>query len=145
LYDDGFRRHGALLIDLANSSTTVEKVLHYPRPGPSVIEQTFTTTNPQPRDLRDAPRIKKEEVPARDQPEKNINDSRVLFAKADTAKRKLEIKDKPLRLAHKPKVPAPQRERGLAPQREKYEGGHGYAMSVGQGPGYHPGLDGFTT
>jgi len=102
-------------------------VLHYPRPGPSVIE----TINPQPRDLLDAPRIKKEEVPARDQPEKNINDSRVLFAKADTAKRKLEIKDKPLRLAHKPKVPAPQRERGLAPQREKYEGGHGYAMSVG--------------
>jgi len=133
---------GALLIGLANSSTTVEKVLHYPRPGPSVIEETFTTTNPQPRDLLDAPRIKKEEVPARDQPEKNINDSRVLFAKADTAKRKLEIKDKPLRLAHKPKVPAP-RERGLAPQREKDEGGHGYAMSVGQGSGYHPGLDSF--
>jgi hypothetical protein len=120
-----FAAMGALLIGLANSSTMVEKVLHYPRPGPSVIEKI----NPQPRDLLDAPRIKKEEVPARDQPEKNINDSRVLFAKADTAKRKLEIKDKPLRLAHKPKVPAP--------QREKYEGGHGYAMSVGQGPGYH--------
>jgi hypothetical protein len=128
------------LISLANSSTTAEKVLHYPRPGQSVIEKI----NPQPRDLLDAPRIKKEEVPARDQPEKNINDARVLFAKADTAKRKLEIKET-LRLAHKPKVPAPQRERGLAPQREKYEGGHGYAMSVGQGPGYHPGLDGFTT
>ena len=140
MYDHGFRRYGGVEIGLANSSTTVEKVLHYPRPGPSVIEQTFTTTNPQPRDLLDAPRIKKEEVPARDQPEKNINDSRVLFAKADTAKRKLEIKDKPL--AHKPKVPAP-RERGLAPRREKDEGGHGYAMSVGQGSGYHPGLDSF--
>ena len=132
----------ALLIGLFNNSAT-ESLLHYPRPQRAIIiEQTFTTTNSQPRDLPDA-RIKKKEVPAkRDGPEKNINDSRVLFAKADTAKRKLEIKDKPLRLAHKPKVPAP-RERGLAPQREKDEGGHGYAMSVGQGSGYHPGLDSF--
>ena len=131
-----------LLIGLSNISA-MESVLHYQRPQQPIIEQTFTTTNPQPpdattnpqprRDEPDASRIKKEEVPAKNEPKKNINDSRVLFAKADTAKRKLEIKDKPL--AHKPKVPAPQRERGLAPQREKYEGGHGYAMSV----------DGFTT
>jgi hypothetical protein len=130
-----FTAIGALLIGLANGST-VEKVLHYPRPEQSIIEQTFTTTNPQPRDLPDAPGTK-EEVPARDEPEKNINDSRVVsVAKADTAKRKVEIKNKPERLAHlhKPK--------GLAREREKHEG-HGYAMALGyaEGSGYRPGLD----
>jgi hypothetical protein len=125
---------GALLIGLNGS--TVEKVLHYPRPEYSTIEQTFTPTNPQPRDLPDAPRIKNEEVPASDGPEKNINHARVLFAKTDTAKRKLEIRNKPERLTHlnKPK--------GLAPQREKYEG-HDFAMTIGhaEGSGYRPGLD----
>ena len=94
----------ALLIGLSNNSA-IESVLHYPRPEQSIIERAFATTNTKSRDLHDAPRVKKEEVPAkRDGPEKNISDPRVLFAKADTAKRKLEIKNKP-RLAHlnKPK------------------------------------------
>lgn len=100
----------ALLIGLSNNSAT-ESVLRYPRPQRSIIEQTLTTTNHQPQDPPDTPRIKKEEVPTkREAPEKNINDPRILFAKADTAKRKLEIKNKP-RLAHlnKPKVLARQR------------------------------------
>jgi hypothetical protein len=89
----------ALLIGLFHNSAT-ESVLHYPRPQRPIIEQTFTTTNPQLRDLPDAPRIKKEEVPAkRDEPKKNINDSRVLFAKADVAKRKHETKTKCSRLS----------------------------------------------
>jgi len=128
---------GALLIGLASGST-VEKVLHYPRPiiEQSMIEQIFTTTNPQPRDLSDAPRTKGE-VPARNGPEKNMNESRVVsVAKVDVTKSKREIKNKPERLAHlhKPK--------GLARQREKYEG-HGYAMALGNaaGSGYRPGLD----
>lgn len=132
-----FTAIGALLIGLANGST-VEKTLHYPRPiiEQSIIEQTFTTTNPQPRDLPDAPRTK-EEVPARNKPEKNINDSRVVsVGKADTAKRKREIKNKTERLAqlHKP--------REFAHQHGKYEG-HGYAMALGYaaGSGYRPGLD----
>lgn len=95
----------ALLIGLSNNSA-MESVLHYPRPEQSIIERAFATTNTQSRDLPDAPRIKKEEVPTKSDPgpEKNINDPRVLFAKADTAKRKHEIKNKP-RLAHlnKPK------------------------------------------
>jgi hypothetical protein len=89
----------ALLIGLFNNSAT-ESLLHYPRPQRAIIEQTFTTTNSQPRDLPDA-RIKKKEVPAKNEPKKNITDSRVLFAKADTAKRKLEIKHKSERLAHR--------------------------------------------
>jgi hypothetical protein len=124
----------ALLIGLSNISA-MENVLHYQRPQQPIIEQTFTTTNPQPPDLTsnpqprrdepDARRIKKEEVPAKNEPKKNINDSRVLFAKADTAKRKLEIKDKPERLAHheKPKV--------LARQRNNYERPSYYGNTIG--------------
>ena len=125
----------ALLIGLFNNSAT-ESLLHYPRPQRAIIiEQTFTTTNSQPRDLPDA-RIKKKEVPAkRDGPEKNINDSRVLFAKADTAKLKLGIKNKPERLAHlnKPKGLAPQREKPkvLARQRNNYERPSYYGNALG--------------
>jgi len=126
----------ALLIGLSNISA-MESVLHYQRPQQPIIEQTFTTTNPQPpdattnpeprRDEPDARRIKKEEVPEKNEPKKNINinDFRVLFAKADTAKRKLEIKDKPERLAHreKPKV--------LARQRNNYERPSYYGNTMG--------------
>ena len=123
-----------LLIGLSNI-LAMESVLHYQRPQQPIIEQTFTTTNPQPpdattnpeprRDEPDARRIKKEEVPAKNEPKKNINDSRVLFAKADTAKRKLEIKDKPERLAHreKPKM--------LARQRNNYERPSYYGITMG--------------
>jgi hypothetical protein len=134
---------GALLIGLNGS--TVEKVLHYPRPEHSNIEQTFTTANPQPQDLLDVPRIKKEELPARNGPEKNIN-SRALFAEAYAAKPTLEIKSKLQRLPHLNKLKglAPEREKAktLAPKREKYEG-HDYAMTIGhaEGSGYRPGLD----
>jgi hypothetical protein len=115
----------ALLIGLFNNSAT-ERVLHYPRPQRAIIEQTLTTTNPQPQDLPDAPRIKKEEVPAKgNRSEKNINDSRVLFAKAGNVKRKLEIKNKPQRLAHlnKSKV--------LAHQRNNYERPSGSNLTLG--------------
>jgi hypothetical protein len=133
-----FTAIGALLIVLTNGSTA-EKVLHYPRPliDQSIIEQTTTPTNSQPRDLPDASRTK-EEVPARDRREKNIDDddSVVSVAKSDTTKRKLEMKNEPERVAHlhKPKE--------FARQREKYEG-HGYATALGyaEGSGYRPGLD----
>jgi hypothetical protein len=128
----------ALLIGVFNNSAT-ENVLRYPRPQRPIIEQTLTTTDPQPRDLPDTPRVKKEEVPAKkDEPKKNINDSRVLFAKADIAKRKLEIKNKPERLSHlsKPKGLAPQREKPkvLAHRRNDYErpGYYGNAMGYAQ-------------
>ena len=135
----------ALLIGLFHNSAT-ESVLHYPRPQRPIIEQTLTTTNPQPRDLPDAPRIKKEEVPAKkDEPEKNINDSRVLLAKADIAKRKHEIKNRPDRLAHlnKPRGLAPhQREKPkvLARQRNNYErpGYYGNTMGYAQETQYGP-------
>jgi hypothetical protein len=132
----------ALLIGLFHNSAT-ESVLRYPRPQRPIIEQTLTTTNPQPRDLPDAPRIKNEEVPAKkDGPEKNINDSRVLFAKADIAKRKLEIKNKPERLAHlnKPKVLASQREKPKVLERQRnlyaryYGNTIGYAQETQYGP-----------
>jgi len=141
----------ALLIGLSNNSGT-ERVLHYPRPQQPFIEQTFTTANSQPRDLLDAPRIKKEEVPAKkDKPKKNINGPRVLFAKADSAKRKLEIKNKPERLeiknkpdrvAHlnKPKGLAPQREKPKVLARQRYErpGYYGNTMGYAQETQYGP-------
>jgi hypothetical protein len=112
-----------MLIGVFNNSAA-EHVLRYPAPQRPMIEQTFTPTNPQPReDLPDAPGIKKEEVPAKkDGPDKNKNDSRVLFAKADIAKPKHEIKDKPDRFAHLSK-PARQREKPkvFARQRNNYE------------------------
>jgi hypothetical protein len=125
----------ALLIGLFNNSTA-ENVLRYPRPQRPIIEQTFATPNPQPRDQPDASRIKKEEVPAKkDEPDKNTNDSRVLFAKADIAKRKHEIENRPDRLSHlsKPK--------GLASQREKpkafaRQGNYERPNYYGNAPGY---------
>lgn len=123
----------ALLIGLSNNSTT-ESVLHYPRPGKSVIEQTFTSTNPPSRDFPDTPGINKDEPPAKkDGPEKNINDSRVLFAKADTAKQKLEIKNKPDRLAHLNKKYKGSREKPklLARLRNNYERPNYYGNSLG--------------
>jgi len=95
----------ALLIGLFNNSATVT-VLHYPHLQGSSIEQTSTTTNPQPPVLADAP--------TKNKPKKNINDSRDLSAKADTAaKRRLEIKNRRERLAHSNKPD------GFASQREK--------------------------
>jgi hypothetical protein len=125
-----FSAIAALLIGLFNNSTT-KGVLHYPRPQQSIIEQTLTTNNPQPRDLPDAPRKKTEEVAAKkDGPEKNINDSRALFAKADIAKRKHQIKSK--RFAsqrEKPKVLARQRN-----DYERYGNALGYAQETQYGP-----------
>ena len=77
----------------------------------------------------------KEEAPAKtDKPEKNINDSRVLFAKADTVKRKIEIKnpEKPAHL-NKPKGLASQREKPkvLARQRNIYERPGYYRNAMG--------------
>jgi hypothetical protein len=130
-----FSAIAALLIGLFNNSST-ESTLHYPRPQRPIIEQTLTTTNPQPRDRLDPPRIKKEEVPTKkDEPEKNINDSRILFAKADIAKRKQEIKNRPERLAHlnKPKGLVPQHEkpRVLARLRNNYERPSYYGNALG--------------
>jgi hypothetical protein len=133
----------ALLIGSINNSAT-ESVLHYPRPQRAIIEQTFATTDSQPRDLHAAPKIKKQEAPAKtDKPEKNINDSRALFAKADTVKRKLEIKnpEKPAHL-NKPKGLASQREKPkvLARQRNIYErpGYYGNVMGYAQETQYGP-------
>jgi hypothetical protein len=127
----------ALLIGPFNNSAT-ESVLHYQRPEQSIIEQ-FTASNSQSRHLPDAPRIQKEEVPAKkDGPEKNLNDHRVLVAKANVGKRKLEIKNKPERLSHlsKPKGLASQREKPkvLARQHNNYErpGYYGNAMGYAQ-------------
>jgi hypothetical protein len=139
-----FSAIAALLIGVFNNSAA-ESVLRYPRPERAITEQTFTTTNPQPRDLPDAPGIKKEAVPAKsDGPGKNIDDSRVLFAKAEIAKRKFGIKNKPERLAHlnKRQGLAPQRKRPkvLARQRnnherpEHYENALGYAQETQYGP-----------
>ena len=130
-----------LLIGLSNHNSAIESVLHYPRPEQSIIEQTFPTTDPQARDLPDAPKIKKEEVPAkRDEPERNINDPRVLFAKADTAKRKLEIKNKPERLAHlnKAKGSAFQREKPKVLARQR-NNNYGYGNAQGYADAYRPG------
>jgi hypothetical protein len=130
-----FSAIAALLIGLFNNSAA-ENVLRYPRPQRPIIEQTFATSNPQPRDQPDASRIKKDEVPAKkNEPEKNINDSRVLFAKADIAKRKHEIKNRSERLAHlsKPKGLASQREKPkvFARQRDNYERPGYYGSALG--------------
>jgi hypothetical protein len=132
----------ALLIGSSNNSAT-KSVLHYQRPQQSIIEQTLTTTNSQARDLPDAPRIKKEEVPAkRDGPEKNINDSRILVAKADVAKRKVEIKKKSERLAHlnEPRGVAAHKPKVIARQRNNYErpGYYGNTMGYAQETQYGP-------
>jgi hypothetical protein len=114
----------ALLIGLFNNSAT-ERALRYQRPQQPIIEQTFTTTNPQPQDLPDAPRIKKEEVPAKkDEPKKNI-DPRILFAKADIAKRKLSHREKPKVLAG---------QRNIYERPRYYGNTMGYAQETQYGP-----------
>jgi hypothetical protein len=123
----------ALLIGLFNSSATVT-VLHYPHPEQSIVEQTLTTSNPQSQDLPNTPRIRREETPAkRNGPEKKINDSRVLFAKAETAERKLEIKNKRERLLNKPEGFASRREKPkvLARLHNNYERPNYYGNALG--------------
>jgi hypothetical protein len=137
LYDNGLLGHRGVS-DRTVHNSAAENVLRYPRPQRPIIEETFATTNPQLRDLSDAPGMKKEEVPAKkDEPEKNINDSRVLFAKSDIAKHKREIKNKPERLAHlsKPKGFALQREKPkvFARHRNNYDERAGY---YGNASGY---------
>jgi hypothetical protein len=118
----------ALLIGVFNNSAT-QSALHYQRPQQPIIEQTFTTTDPQPQDPPDAPRVKKETVPKKkDEPEKNINDSRVLFAKADIEKRKHEIKSR----REKPKVIA--RQRNIYERPGYYGNTMGYAQETQYGP-----------
>ena len=119
-----FSAIAASLVGLSNNSAT-ENVLHYPRP---IIDETVIATNPEPPDLLNKPKI---EEHARDKKDSGV----VSVARADAAKRKPEMKNKPQKLARlrKPKV--------LARQRERQEGGYAVALGYAEGSGYRPGLD----
>jgi hypothetical protein len=113
-------------------NSAIENVLHYPRP---IVDEAVIATNPEPSNLLNRRKLEepktKEEAPARDKKDSDV----ISVAKADTAKRKSEMKYRPEKLAHlhKPKV--------LARQRERQEGGYSVALGYSEGSGYRPGLD----
>ena len=124
-----------LLIGVFNP-LTLEKVRHYPHPRPA-IEQTVTSTNPEPRHVQVALGTN-EATPAKDlsAQDKNRKDSHAPYlAKADAENRKPERKIKPERPAHlhQPKV--------LVGQRQNNYDGYGSGMALGYAEGYRPGLD----
>ena len=124
-----------LLIGVFNP-LTLEKVRHFPHPRP-IIEQTLTTTNPEPRHVRVALGTD-EATPAKElsAQDKHRRDSHApSVAKTDAENRKPERKTKPERPAHlhQPKV--------LVGQRQNNYDGYGSGMALGYAGGYSPGLD----
>jgi hypothetical protein len=124
-----------LLIGVFNP-LTLEKVRHFPHPRP-IIEQTLTTTTPEPRHVRLALGTD-EATPAKElsAQDKNRRDSHASsVAKTDAENRKPERKTKPERPAHlhQPKV--------LVGQRQNHFDGYGSRMALGYAGGYSPGLD----
>ena len=124
-----------LLIGVFNP-LTLEKVRHFPHPRP-IIEQTVTTTNPEPRHVRVAlgtdEATPAKELSAQDENRRDSHASSV--AKTDAENRKPERKTKPERPAHlhQPKV--------LVGQRQNHFDGYGSGMALGYAGGYSPGLD----
>ena len=109
-------------------NSAIENVLHRP-----IVDEAVIATNPEPSNLLN--RRKLEEPKTKEEaPDKKDSDV-ISVAKADTAKRKSEMKYRPEKLAHlhKPKV--------LARQRERQEGGYSVALGYSEGSGYRPGLD----
>ena len=78
-------------------NSAIENVLHYPRP---IVDEAVIATNPEPSNLLNRRKLEepktKEEAPARDKKDSDV----ISVAKADTAKRKSEMKYRPEKLAH---------------------------------------------
>jgi len=124
-----------LLIGVFNP-LTLEKVRHFPHPRP-IIEQTVTTTNPEPRHIRVALGTN-EATPAKElsaQNKNKRNSHAPSVAKTDAENHKPERKTKPERPAylHQPKV--------LVGQRQNNYDGYGSGMVLGYPEGYRAGLD----
>jgi hypothetical protein len=129
----------ALLIELSNEST-VQDVLHYPRP---IFDQAAITPDSGAWEAPDAPKKegaptmdRKDEAPARDTPAKDNRDiGATAVAKLDASKRNPETKRNTGKVAHL--------QRANAPARRRDRQNRGYAVAYGnaQGWGYRPGLD----
>jgi hypothetical protein len=115
-----------VMIGLFDTSTS-ERMGRYSHPR--VVERNVTATNSEPRLFMVVPKTKD------GSPAKNIVEVDSAAVEANSPAVSPERADAEKSKPHKLKV--------LARQRQKYEGGHNYAMSAGQGSGYRPGLDGF--
>jgi hypothetical protein len=124
----------ALLIELSNEST-VQDVLHYPRPifdQAAIVPDSESWQAPSGTTKEEAPaKNRKEEVPAKDKGDPGA----AAVARVDASKRNLETKRNTVKVAHLQKVKVPVR------QRERQERGYAVAYGSGEGWGYRPGLD----
>jgi hypothetical protein len=114
----------ALLIELSNEST-VQDVLHYPRP---IFDQAAIV--PDSGAWQAPSGTTKEEAPAKDKGDPGAT----AVAKVDAPKRNFETRRNTVKVAQ-------QRAKAPARQRERQDRGYAVAYGSGEGWGYRPGLD----
>jgi hypothetical protein len=128
-----------LLLELSSEST-VQDVLHYPRPifdQAAIAPEAATRQAPSEPKKEEAPTTdRKDEAPAKDTPPRDKRDiGATAVAKADTAKRNSEAKRNTVKVAHLQRPKAPVR------QRDRQDRGYSLAYGNGEGGSYRPGLD----
>lgn len=124
----------ALLIELSNEST-VQNVLHYPRPifdQATIVPDSGGWQAPSGTTKEEAPaKDRKEEAPAKDKRDPGAT----AVAMVDAPKRNVEANRNTVKVAHLQRVKAQAR------QRERQDRGYAVAYGSGEGWGYRPGLD----
>jgi hypothetical protein len=128
-----------LLIELSNEST-VQDVLHYPRP---IVDQAAIVPDSGARQTRSEPKTqeapttdRKDEASAKDTSPKDKRDiGATAVAKVDAPRRNSETKRNIVKLAHLPRTRTPAR------QHERQDRGYAVAYGNSEGSGYRPGLD----
>jgi hypothetical protein len=123
----------ALLIELSNEST-VQDVLHYPRPifdQAAIVPDSGAWQAPSGTTKEEAPaNERKQEAPAKDKGDPGAT----AVAKVDAPKRNFETRRNTVKVAQ-------QRAKAPARQRERQDRGYAVAYGSGEGWGYRPGLD----
>lgn len=128
-----------LLLELSSEST-VQDVLHYPRP---IFDQAAIVPDPSAWQVPSEPKKeeapttnRKDEAPAKDTPAKDKKDiGATAVAKLDAPRRSSEAKRSTVKVAHLQRPKAPAR------QRDRQDRGYSLAYGNAEGWGYRPGLD----
>jgi hypothetical protein len=127
-----FSAIATLLIGLSNEST-VQGVIHYPRP---IFDQAVIAPDSGAWQVPDAPnRARKEESPSKDKRDNKMDSRAIAVAKADAPNRSSVIKRNVVKFARL------QKPRASAHPRDRRDRGYAVAFGSSEGSGYRPGLD----
>jgi hypothetical protein len=127
-----FSAIAAVLIGLSNEST-VEGVIHYPRP---IFDQAAVAPGSGTWQVPNAPnRTRKEESPSKEKRDDKMDSRAIAVAKADAPNHNRKIKRNVVKFARLQKPRAPAR------PRERRDRGYAIAFGSSEGSGYRPGLD----